>query len=217
MTTTNLAGAPAYNRPQMSSYYQQVGVGPSGGLVNSPPRQAMDMGIVNQQGNALRDSLMQQAQGQSVRMQNSLGARGFGSNSPVGIAQSNNMEMQARAAGGQAALQNRLQAMTANNQSQMQWDQTRRQDELSRMQMAMGLAGQDQQLYGQQLGYLGQQQQIQAEKEMQQKALENQLKLAGLDRAGIPANFGNPYSGASRLGNALTGSQNLYSSGMWQR
>lgn len=178
MADTNLAGAPAYNRPQMSSYYSQVGLGPSGGMVSQAPRQSIDMNLVNQQGNSLRNSLMQQAQGQGVRMQNSLAGRGFGSNSPVGIAQSANLEAQARNAGSSAMLQNRLSAMQSNGQMSFQQDQARQQEEMQRMQMAMGMSGQDQSLYGQQMGYLQSQNQIGAEQKMQQAALEQQLKIA---------------------------------------
>jgi hypothetical protein len=198
MATQNLSGAPAYNRPEASSYYSQVGLGPGGGLVNQPPRQAIDMNLVNQQGNVLRDQLMQGAQGQSQRMQQSLAGRGFGSNSPVGIAQGANMEAQARNAGGQAVLQNRLSALQANNQQSMQWDQTRQQSELQRMQMAMGMAGQDQQLYGQQLGYLTSQQQMANEKQMQDAALKNALQIAQMEQQGQQG-FQSPYAGQQKM------------------
>jgi hypothetical protein len=195
VATPNLSGAPAYNRPDMSSYYQQVGVGPSGGLVSQAPRQAIDMNLVNQQSNQLRNSLMQQAQGQSVRLGNSMANRGFGSNSPAMIAQQSNLEAMARNQGSSAALQNRLQAYQANNQMASQWDQNYRQNELQRMQMAMGLSGQDQQLYGQQLGYLTSQQQMANDKSMQEAALANQLRVAQISAQAQMGQYGQQQQG----------------------
>jgi hypothetical protein len=60
----------------------------------------------------------------------------------------------------------------------MQWDQTRQQSELQRLQMALGMRGQDQQLYGQQLGYVTSQQEMANQKAMQEAALANNLQVA---------------------------------------
>ncbi len=212
---SNLAGAPAYNRAPTSEYYKQAGLGPGGSMVSQGPRQAIDMNLVNQQGNSLRASLMQQAQGQQQRLAGSLAGRGFGSNSPVGIAQGANLEAQARGAGSAAVLQNRLQAMQANNASSQQWDQNRNQNELQRMQMAMGMMGQDQQLYGQQLGYMTSQQQMANDKAMQEAALANALQVARIQNP-QPAYYGPGSTGYdASLGYDASRKLKMPGPGMW--
>jgi hypothetical protein len=142
------------------------------------------MQLVRQQGNDLQARLMQGAQAQGQRLQASLAGRGFGSNSPAGIFGAANLEALARGQGASAVLQNRLQALQANNQLASQWDQERRQNELQRMQMALSLLGQDQSLYGTQLGYLSDQQRLAAEQQMQQADLANRLQVAQIQNQG---------------------------------
>lgn len=134
--------APGYS-PNIQQYYGQAGLSQQGGLTSPAMyRPVYDAQTINRDVNLATARSHQAAAGQAQRLRDSLAGRGFGSNSPFGISQGQNIMAQARAGSYQDETQRRMRAAEANYNGNFQYDQLRQQELLARLGIAQGLSGQ---------------------------------------------------------------------------